>query len=65
MIKCFDKTVDSNNRKLNFCNIGLSGGYIATYADSNEEYMSHDCYINGVKCYADEARFGGIVIETL
>lgn len=25
--------------------------------------MSHDCYIDGIKCSADEAYFGGIVIE--
>jgi len=33
--------------------------------DSKEEYKSHDCYIDGIKCRADEARFGGIVIEVV
>ena len=23
----------------------------------------HVCYINGVRCWADEYRFGGIIIE--
>ena len=43
------------------------GGFIAYYADSNqiEIYPSHRCFIDGISCYADEARFGGIVIEAL
>ncbi len=29
------------------------------------EYRSHTCYVEGVKSWADEARFGGIMVETL
>ncbi len=56
-----------NGRELLFYNVSFSGGYIAYYADgdSKEEYKSHDCYIDGIKCRADEARFGGIVIEVV
>jgi hypothetical protein len=45
----------------------MFGGYVAYYWDSNnaEEYNSHECYIDGIKCWADEARFGGIVIEVV
>jgi hypothetical protein len=38
---------------------------MARYADTGEAYASHVCYIDGVACYADEARFGGIVIQTV
>lgn len=64
---CYKKATDINGRKLRFYNVSMSGGYIAYYADSNdkEEYESHDCYIDTVKCRADEAYFGGIVIEAL
>ena len=64
---CFNKASDINGRKLNFYNESLSGGYIAYYSDSNdaEEYKSHECYIDKIKCWADEARFGGIVIEVI
>ena len=31
--------------------------------DTGDSYDSHDCWIDGVACRADEARFGGIVIE--
>ncbi|MGD8759525.1 MAG: hypothetical protein PVJ07_04685 [Anaerolineales bacterium] len=38
---------------------------MARYADTGEAYASHDCFIDGVACYADEARFGGIVIQAV
>lgn len=41
----------------------MSGGFIAGYADNGEEHGQHICYIDGIKCWADEARFGGIVIQ--
>ncbi len=33
--------------------------------DDGEVYALQTCYIDDVACIADEARFGGIVIETL
>jgi hypothetical protein len=34
------------------------------YADTQQPYDGgHDCWIDGIRCYADEHRFGGIVIE--
>lgn len=60
---CFKKACDNKGRLLSFYNIDAAGGYKAIVAATGEEYHSHVCYINGVKCYADEARFGGIVIE--
>ncbi|MEO6710572.1 MAG: hypothetical protein ABIP42_13415 [Planctomycetota bacterium] len=48
---------------MEFNNIDLSGGFEARYADTGEPYVGNQCYIGGVKCHAEEARFGGIVIE--
>ncbi|OCQ91711.1 hypothetical protein BCD67_09425 [Oscillatoriales cyanobacterium USR001] len=64
---CRKKATDMNGRRLNFYNESMFGGYVAYYWDSNnaEEYNSHECYIDGIKCWADEARFGGIVIEVV
>jgi len=31
--------------------------------ETQEESEDHARYIEGVKCWADEARFGGIIIE--
>lgn len=41
----------------------MSGGFKAVVDEIQEEGEDHICYIEGVKCWADEARFGGIVIE--
>ena len=41
----------------------MSGGFAAIVADTKAEHPSHICYIEGVECWADEARFGGIVVQ--
>ena len=61
--ECSSKVVSKTGRKLIIGNIDLSGGYIACYEDTKEKYDSHICYIDGIECIADEARFGGIVIQ--
>jgi len=63
--KCAGKANLADRRKLIFCNKDHSGGFVAFYADTKESYDSHVCFIEGVRCRADEARFGGIVIEKI
>ena len=60
---CTKNATDKDGRKLVFSNASLSGGFIAWYQDTDEEYKSHTCYINGIECFANEAKFGGIVIQ--
>ena len=60
---CAARAASADGRRLDFSNIDLSGGYAARYADTGEPYDSHACWIDGIRCRADEARFGGIVIE--
>ncbi|MEG5060454.1 hypothetical protein QUB60_13690 [Microcoleus sp. A2-C5] len=48
---------------MKFYNVDMSGGFLARFADTKEEYPSHLCYIEGVKCWAEEGKFGGIAIE--
>jgi ribA/ribD-fused uncharacterized protein len=43
----------------------MSGGFKAVISETQADYQSHTCYIEGVECWADEHRFGGIVIEPL
>lgn len=62
---CAEKATDKEGRKLSFYNLDFAGGFEAKYQDTGEKYESHSCYINGIECYADEARFGGIVIEKI
>jgi hypothetical protein len=61
--KCYVKAVDEDGRSLIFSKVSFSGGFAARYADTREERDSHECYIDGVKCWADEAHMGGIVIQ--
>ncbi len=61
--KCADKARDESNRPLEFHNESFSGGFVARYADTGEKREGHVCFIEGVRCWADEARFGGIVIQ--
>ena len=60
---CVEKASDENGRVLSFSNAGMHGGFIAVYTDTNESRDSHTCYIGEVKCYADEAYMGGIVVQ--
>ncbi|MEH1819440.1 MAG: hypothetical protein V7L31_10250 [Nostoc sp.] len=62
---CYSKASDDQGRKLSFFNTSMSGGFEGIITETKEKYESHICYIDGVKCCADEARFGGIVIEMM
>lgn len=46
---------------ISFYNESHWGGFISVVDGSRG--TSHDCYIRGIKCYAEEARFGGIVVS--
>ena len=61
--ECAAQAKTRDGRSLRFFNEALSGGYVAQYSDTGEPYESHECYVYGVLCHADEGRFGGIVIE--
>lgn len=54
---------DKDGRALWFTNVSVSGGFEAYYRDSNEPYPSHICYVDGRKCWVDEAHMGGIVVS--
>lgn len=60
---CSRQAADENGRLLKFHNESFSGGFVAKYADTGEARDSHICFIRGVRCWADEAHMGGIVIR--
>ena len=62
---CAKKMVAANGRPVEFFNRDLGGGFVGRYADTRRPYRSHECFIDGVRCYADEARYGGIVIQVV
>lgn len=59
--KCVELAVNKNGEPIKFYNIDHTGGFISIVNDIKGE--EHECYINNRKCIADEARFGGIVVE--
>jgi hypothetical protein len=62
-IDCASRAKSKDGRLLKFSNIDMTGGFIAEYTDTGESYPSHECYVDGIYCYADEGHFGGIVIQ--
>ena len=62
---CAAQAASADGRKLAFSNVDLSGGFVTHYADTGAEYPSHECFVGGVRCHADEARFGGGVVEVV
>jgi len=60
---CVGRAVDETGRPLTFINLTLTGGFGAAYADTGERRDSHVCFIDGVRCWADEAYFGGVVVR--
>jgi hypothetical protein len=47
---CVERAVDERGRPLRFYNRSMSGGFQAIYADSGEEHVGHECWIDGVRC---------------
>jgi hypothetical protein len=64
-VQCANRAMSKDGRLLKFSNIDLSGGFVAHYADTGEAYRGHECYVDGIPCYADEHHFGGIVIQPM
>ena len=59
--KCYDQ----NGNIVNFCNESMSGGFVSLHRENGIDVKKQDhiCYINNIKCIANESRFGGIIIQ--
>ena len=62
---CQTRLSGAYGRHLKFSNVSLSGGLQVHYLESGAEYLHQICYIGGIKCFVNEHRFGGIVIEVV
>ncbi|MGD8968473.1 MAG: hypothetical protein PVI07_13265 [Anaerolineae bacterium] len=60
---CVRRACDEDGRSLLFYNTSLSGGLEVRYAESGGIRHSRVCYIDGLRCQADEAHLGGIVLR--
>ncbi|MEO3405879.1 hypothetical protein AAFN85_18350 [Mucilaginibacter sp. CAU 1740] len=62
--KCMDVIADKAGSPVMFYNITNDGhGCQGKYIEDGKLYRSSRCFIKGVKCFAGEAYFGGIVIR--
>jgi hypothetical protein len=64
------KVTDYDGNIVKFENEDVFGGFKSIHYDSFDAdkiivKQDHNCFINGFRCYADEGRFGGIVIQTI
>ena len=61
----YNECIDKNGNKVTFHNINAEGGFVAYHYVNNMIIKDEDgeCYIQGVKCMAEEVRLGGIVIQ--
>lgn len=64
-VPCSNRARSADGRLLAFSNVDLSGGFVATFVDNGEKHESHECFVDGVKCQANEAYQGGIVVEAV
>lgn len=60
---CVALAQSHDGRRVEFSNATIFGGLAGRYLDNGERYARAQCFIEGVRCEAGEARFGGVVIE--
>jgi hypothetical protein len=59
---------DKDGYIVTFQNIDISGGFESIHVgegNQNIKKQDHVCFVNGIKCWADQARFGGIIIQVM
>lgn len=62
--KCVELAKDKSGNPVAFYNITASGhGCQGKYSVDGKLYRGNICYIKDIKCFAEEAYFGGIVIR--
>ena len=65
-IKCANSEItDDYGNIVSFSNVDFTGGFVSSHNINNTlvQKSEHICWINNVKCYANEHRYGGIVIQ--
>ena len=68
--ECEKKAIDINGNIVKYSNIDSSGGFVSRHYVKNVgdkvviiEKCDPYCWIDGIKCIAQESRFGSIVIQ--
>ncbi len=61
---CVLEAVDGAGHEVRFVNTSIDGGFEAHHADGRRD-DDHACFVRGAPCHADEAYFGGIVVQLI
>jgi hypothetical protein len=64
-VPCVSKALSTDGRLHRFDNLTFSGGLCGHFVDTGTDYLSDECFIDGFACRAEEARFGGVVIQPI
>jgi hypothetical protein len=56
-------TLTRSGKTITFSNVDFYGGFMSQVEGETEIGDTSTCYVNGVRCSAQEARFGGIVVS--
>ena len=58
---------DEQGNKVEFFNEDIYGGFFSSHKINGNTIIKreHICYIQNIRCYADEGRFGDIIIQVL
>ncbi len=59
---------DLDGHRVTFQNIDAFGGFESIHVGEGNQITKkeeHLCFVNGVKCWADEGRYGGIIIQVM
>jgi hypothetical protein len=60
---CAAKVEDESGRRLEITNANSEDGIRVAYADTGEERISRECFVQGIRCWAREAHMGGVVVQ--
>jgi hypothetical protein len=60
---CAAKVEDEAGRRLEITNANSGDGIRIVYAATGEVRSSRECFVQSIRCWAQEAHFGGVVIQ--
>ncbi|MDG6347559.1 hypothetical protein QAA18_02185 [Luteimonas sp. 8-5] len=60
---CAARTTDAKRQPVTLGNAGLSGGLVSSSPHAPVIDEQAICFIDDVACIAEEARFGGVVVQ--
>jgi hypothetical protein len=64
-LACVLEATDAEGRSIHFTNTDLSGGFEARRSDVGTSHPGGECFVRGIRCQAEESKFGGIVVQPI